>query len=147
MRTAEIERVVELAWKARKKETLLWKYYSSDISEFNHHLVYRKDNEEEINDKGKVIFPKFFRRQCIHYIHTYAGLNDLDLLSYIKSKKGDEFYLLEDFLEKEAKATKYQLGKALSKTLKVKYPVENIVLLENTDFVLVTSEGKIIKKW
>ena len=147
MTVPEIKQVLKVAKKAKKNKSLVWKYHSPFLDKFNNSVTYRVVEEEKISDKGKVVFPKLFRRQCIHYIHTYAGQEDKDLYNFIRSKAEDTYFLTKEFVNKGKESQKFQLGDALEESLKFKFSPEEITINENNNFLLVTSEGQVIEKW
>lgn len=152
MRIEEIQ-IFLTAWtKGKKKAGRTGKVISKDANDFNWELVYRKaDPEIDFKlgeDKGKVLMPKIFRRQCAWMVSKKAGViaRSTSFQSYLK-KTPDQLILLNELITMGAhSAPVYSLHDFLTVDNRVtKNPID--LVFKEKPGTLVNSRGTKITKW
>ncbi len=75
-------------------------YYTSEIKTFDFQLQFRDPKQNPVyhpvDDKGKVILPKFFRRWSIYNLYQLAAINIGTFKEYLESKEDDRLILRPD---------------------------------------------------
>ena len=97
---AEIATLNKLYNKGAKKTNRTIKNYSKTLLPFNSNLEFRKNGSINAGkDKGKLILPKLYRRQCIFFIYKKAGIPMTNFNDYLKAKKSDKYILPNQIAE------------------------------------------------
>lgn len=99
MNDDEIIAVRELAAAAKRGRKGIWPYYSKTIGTFDFDLREPKKGETDIleHDKGKVIFPKLYRRQANWAARKKARIFTGALQRFLESQP-DDCFETDDFL-------------------------------------------------
>ncbi len=154
----EIKRITSLYKKALSKPVPMHKNYSARILAFDPSLKFRpKGPVDPSKDRGKLILPKLYRRQCCHYILSRAGASTLTYTSYLdslnkKDPSRDKVILIADFPAYLGSGGKSKFKKVLHLTDLIKNNTltrdpSSFVLIEGTSTLIDPATGKPITKF
>jgi len=141
------------AWaKGKLKAKRAGKASSKDANNFDWELIYRKPSPDIdfklSEDKGKVLMPKVFRRQCAWMISKKVGViaRNTKFQTFLK-KSPDQLILLNDLVKDGIHSAKvYNLHDFVSNdNLILKNPEE--LIFQEKPGTLVTPRGTKITKW
>lgn len=128
----------------------IWDDHTKRLVRFNFNLKFEKNHTiDHTKDKGGVNFPKIFRRQVKFEVGKKAGAyNETNLSDYLnRSSSKDYCYETDEFLRKRDNATKYPIGKFVTRTGTIKFEPHEIVVIEDTSIDLKDRSGKVIESW
>ena len=109
MTKQEIDTFTQLSEKARKNKTGIWKRATSDLTQFDRSLVFRKGGPANpANDPGPVIMPKLFRRRSTFGVAVIAKIAKGPFKTYLQEEP-DDCFETGDFLNQGVHAAKHRL--------------------------------------
>ncbi len=98
MTKQEIETFSKLSEKARKNKTGIWKNATSDLTQFDRKLVFRKGGPPDpAHDQGPVMMPKLFRRRSTFGVARIAKMTKGNFKTYLQAEP-DDCFETADFL-------------------------------------------------
>jgi len=104
----EINLFAQLAQKARAKKAGIWKKATSDLTQFDRKLVFRKGGPPDAaSDLGPVIMPKLFRRRSTFGIARIAKMTKSSFKTYLEAEP-DDCYRTDDFLSQGVQAATHR---------------------------------------
>jgi len=146
MSPAEIKTYLAAAKKGRAKKKV-WKLLQQIIPPFDPSLLFRrKATPDPVADKGPVILPKLFRRQCTWWAAKQAGATADEFVAYIAKGKTKTIVITDDFLATGKKAKKYTLGSLLAADGTFTRAPDEIVFLEDPS-KLIGPDQKPVLDW
>lgn len=152
MSADEINAFLAVWKKGKNKVGRVGKSISKDATKFDWKLLYRKPSEDIkfklLEDKGKVLMPKIFRRQCSWFVAKKAGaIEKTTGFKAFLAKSPDQLVLLEDLLNNGIhSAIVYSLHDFVDTKNKVLKNPEQLVFKEKPG-TLVNGKGKKVVSW
>ena len=107
MSADEIITITGLAKTARSKKLGIWKYLAKTIDAFDFNLLEPATGDTRVlaKDKGPVLYPKLFRRQCSWALRKKAGISKLTLQQYLEART-DACFKTSEFLAQSIHSAK-----------------------------------------
>ena len=154
MSSAEVG-AVNAEWRKGKKKALrLHSFYSARVLPFDPALQYReKGKVNAAADRGRVILPKLYRRQCVHWINVTSKVKDESFIDFIISKSPEDRWIpitsLKQYQALKTDAAKKRFSVPLVQLLHgdvFSREPEDVAFTEK-DCFLYDSAGKLISRW
>jgi endonuclease YncB( thermonuclease family) len=109
MTKEEIDTFTQLSEKARKNKIGIWKKPTSDLTQFDRSLVFRKGGPADpAHDVGPVMMPKLFRRRSTFGVAVIAKMTKGAFKTYLHEEP-DDCFETADFLDQGVHAAKNRL--------------------------------------
>jgi endonuclease YncB( thermonuclease family) len=148
--TADEITVLMRAYKAAKKSKVTAAgNYQDAVGEFDSSLRTRPEGSafDASKDRGPVLLPKLFRRQCSWFARHQSDIFPGDFAVFLKAReKSDTFYETMDFLEHGQNAARPQFWSEHFLNNKLALRPADLVFIEAPS-KLVDSNGHEILKW
>jgi endonuclease YncB( thermonuclease family) len=153
MQPQEIRDVIAAAAKGRKKAQRVWQpNYSAMVGRIDWNLHYRKPSKKKkpvfvaADDRGKVVFPKLYRRLMEWEVKKKAGMTNANYVAFLATKKDDKCFLTAEFLQEPYAATERHFSTLLGAGSKFLRQPEDVVFKERSS-KLKDANGKEITEW
>jgi endonuclease YncB( thermonuclease family) len=148
MSNLEIFSFLATVKEGQKRRGRLWGFLQKKIEPFNFDLLYRKKGAipRPTEDKGPVIMPKLFRRQCTWATYKKAGIIESGFRDFLKENR-DAIYLTDDFLKHGVfSATPRLLSEFLNVIGDFDLRPQGLVFIEKPS-KLIGQDRQIIDRW
>lgn len=148
MSNLEILSFLTTVKEGQKWQDRLWNFLQNKIRPFDFDLMYRRKDAipQPTRDRGPVIMPKLFRRQCTWIIYKKAGIVKSSFRDFLKGNP-DGFYLTDDFLKHGIfSATPHLLSDFLNVNGDFTLWPQDFVFTEKPS-KLIGLDGQIIDRW
>ena len=154
MTDAEINTLLALSEQARLQgRKNLWARgrYAANLGQLDQALTYNRKGPPDTNDKGPVIFAKFYRRLYQFDADRASGkTTTASLKAYLDEpapSKRDKFHLTNEFLDQGATAAPiYDLGESINPNNRLRHQPKDFVFKEGTSKIF-DANGREIIAW
>ena len=143
MTNDEITAFTQLSQKARTNKAGIWKNATSNLTQFDRKMVFRKGGPPDpAADIGPVMMPKLFRRRSTFGIAVIAGMTNKSFKTYLEAEP-DACFETADFLQQGINAaTHRRLDEFVSAQSKFTVDASDLVFQEMPSKLL--KNGKLV---
>jgi endonuclease YncB( thermonuclease family) len=150
MSNPEINLLASAGSQAEKHHRGVWnRLYAEDkLTPFKWDLQYRKGGPPQpARDKGPLIMPKLFRRQCAYEVKVRTGKFTGKFADYLKSlRPPDKCHATKDFLKLNGMAPRKRLSDFVTPTNRFLATPAGLVFIEKAA-TIVDSKNRPIRDW
>lgn len=136
----EIEAITRAANVAYDAELGVWAVLSERVGSLDFDLVYRGKNAKIAKDRGRVVWPKLFRRLAAYAVNERAGMVKGTFHAYLVRKK-DYCFETDDFLEQGVAATVRELHEFVTGNGGIQAWPESLVFKDSPSTLIVPGGG------